>query len=238
MTKPFSDFKYMTFDIVGTLIDFERGMIEALEEIARENGAKFDPEEMLTLYRKARYEKKDRFPDHLAKIYTEIAPVFGLPEGELYAERWKNSAEVWPAFDDSVAALASLAKTHRLIAMTNSQHWAYKYFEKSLGSPFYAAFTSDVTGTEKPDPAFFERVFDFVESEGNSKDDILHVAQSQYHDIGISRKLGMTNCWIERRHAQPGYGGSIEPESFTEPDYHFTSMADFADAVATATTKS
>ena len=58
------------------------------------------------------------------------------------------------------------------------------------------------------------------------KDDILHVAQSQYHDIGISRSLGMTNCWIERRHAQSGYGGTIEPENFTEPDYHFTSMAE------------
>jgi putative hydrolase of the HAD superfamily len=40
----------------------------------------------------------------------------------------------------------------------------------------------------------------------------------------------MTNCWIERRHAQKGYGGTIEPENFTEPDYHFTSMAGLAEA--------
>ena len=66
------------------------------------------------------------------------------------------------------------------------------------------------------------------------KDDILHVAQSQYHDIGISRKLGMTNCWIERRHAQKGYGGTIEPENFTEPDYHVTAMAGLAEAVRQA----
>ena len=61
--------------------------------------------------------------------------------------------------------------------------------------------------------------------------EILHVAQSQYHDIGVSRRLGLTNCWIERRHAQKGYGGTIEPESFTEPDYRFTSLAGLADAV-------
>jgi len=115
--------------------------------------------------------------------------------------------------------------------MTNAQRWAFECFSEELGNPFYQGFTADDTGTEKPDPAFFHHVFAFVQSEGNSKDDILRVAQSQYHDIGITRKLGMTNCWIERRHAQKGYGGTIEPENFTEPDFHFTSMAALADAV-------
>ena len=232
MNKRLAEFKYMTFDIVGTLIDFERGMIDALNEIAAEAGVTFDPEAMLGYYRAARYDANaDRFPDHLAKVYMAIAPKLGLPADQAYAERWRSSAPNWPAFSDSAASLAKLAKTHRLIAMTNAQHWAFKYFEQKLDKPFYAAFTSDITGTEKPNPAFFHRVFDFVTSEGNTKDDILHVAQSQYHDIGISRKLGMTNCWIERRHAQPGYGGTIEPAEFTAPDFHFTSMATFADAV-------
>ena len=116
--------------------------------------------------------------------------------------------------------------------MTNAQRWAFAHFDTALGHPFHAAFTTDDTGTEKPDPAFFHQVFAFVETEGASRDDILHVAQSQYHDIGISRALGMTNCWIERRHAVPGYGGTIAPAEFTTPDYHFTSMAALADAVA------
>lgn len=50
----------------------------------------------------------------------------------------------------------------------------------------------------------------------------------------MSRKLGLANCWIERRHAQKGYGGTIEPAEFTAPDFHFTSMAGLADAVAVA----
>ena len=40
----------------------------------------------------------------------------------------------------------------------------------------------------------------------------------------------MTNCWIQRRHAQKGYGGTIEPKEFTTPDYHFTSMEELAAA--------
>ncbi|WP_370868962.1 HAD-IA family hydrolase [Ectorhizobium quercum] len=225
----------MTFDVVGTLIDFESGLSGCLAEIAAEAGVTIDAEEALALYRAARYsDATDLFPDDLVRVYTIIAPQLGLPAEKAYGERLRDSARNWKGFADSRAALAELAGSYRLIAMTNARRWAFDHFSKELGEPFHAAFTADDTGTEKPDPAFFEKVFAFVESEGASKDDILHVAQSQYHDIGISRKLGMTNCWIERRHAQKGYGGTIEPEAFTEPDYHFTSMAGLADAVRQA----
>ena len=232
MPKSLADFKYLSFDVVGTLIDFESGLITCLKQIAEEHGVSVDAEAALTFYRKARYMPDvGLFPDDLVRVYLVIAPELGLPAERALGERLRDSAKSWKAFPDSADALAQLAKRYRLIAMTNAQRWAFECFSKELGNPFYRGFTADDTGTEKPDPAFFHHVFEFVQAEGNSKDDILHVAQSQYHDIGISRKLGMTNCWIERRHAQKGYGGTIEPENFTEPDFHFTSMAALADAV-------
>ena len=60
--------------------------------------------------------------------------------------------------------------------------------------------------------------------------DNLHVAQSQYHDIGVARRLGIDVCWIERRHAQMGSGGTLESEH-TVPDFHFHALAELADAV-------
>ena len=35
----------------------------------------------------------------------------------------------------------------------------------------------------------------------------MHVAQSQYHDIGAAKKIGLPVMWIERRHGQEGLGG-------------------------------
>ena len=235
LTKPLSEFRYMSFDVVGTLIDFEGGLTDCLEQIAAEAGTAIDPEEALSLYRAARYsDDADLFPDDLVRVYLAIAPRLGLPPLAEYGERLRDSAKSWKAFADSADALARLAEKYRLIAMTNARRWAFEYFSAELGNPFHAAFTADDTGTEKPDPEFFRKVFAFVASEGASQDDILHVAQSQYHDIGVSRALGMTNCWIERRHAQKGYGGTIAPANFTKPDYHFTSMADLANAAAEA----
>ena len=225
----------MSFDVVGTLIDFEGGLTSCLQSIAAEANVAIDSEEALSLYRAARYfENADLFPDDLVRVYLAIAPKLGLPAEEAYGIRLRDSAKTWKAFPDSVAAMAELSKNYRLIAMTNARRWAFEYFSAALGNPFYAAFTADDTGTEKPDPAFFQKVFDFVAKDGADKNDILHVAQSQYHDIGVSRELGMTNCWIERRHAQKGYGGTIEPAQFTKPDYHFTSMAGLAEAARTA----
>ncbi len=232
MTKPFSDFRYLTFDVVGTLIDFEGGLVGTLAAIAAEAGVALDGEEALSLYRAARYMPDvQHFPDDLVRVYGVIAPKLGLPADDTHARRLRDAVKDWRPFPDSAEALARLAKRYRLIAMTNAQRWAFEHFARALGNPFHAGFTVDDTGTEKPDPAFFEQVFAFVETEGGSRDQILHVAQSQYHDIGISRRLGLTNCWIQRRHAQPGYGGTIEPEQFTKPDFHFTSMAALADAV-------
>lgn len=232
MVKKLGDFKYLTFDVVGTLIDFEGGLKASLAEIGKSAGVEVDGEEALALYRQARYSANaDLFPDDLVRVYLVIAPKLGLPALRAHGEKLRDDARHWKAFADSAAALAALGKRYRLIAMTNARRWAFNHFAQELGNPFYAGFTADDTGTEKPDPAFFHKVFAFVESEGGSKDDILHVAQSQYHDIGVSRRLGLTNCWIERRHAQKGCGGTIEPSEFTQPDYHFTSMAALSDAV-------
>ncbi|RFB79957.1 HAD-IA family hydrolase [Methylovirgula sp. 4M-Z18] len=231
MANALKDFKYLSFDVVGTLIDFEGGLTRSFAEIGREHGVELDGEHALSLYRQARYsENADLFPDDLVRVYLAIAPQLGLPAERAYGEKLRDDVRHWQAFPDSVEALANLGKHYKLIAMTNARRWAFELFEKELGNPFYQSFTADDTGTEKPDRAFFEQVFAFVEGEGGAKADILHVAQSQYHDIGISRRLGMTNCWIERRHAQKGYGGTIEPAEFAKPDYHFMSMSALSDA--------
>ncbi len=230
--KPLTDFAYVTFDVVGTLIDFEGAIKDGLARIAAKAGVEVDGEAALAVYREARYEAGAlRFPDDLGRCYGRIAAAFGLPDTEENRQSMIDSVGDAAPFPDSAEAMRRLGRRFKLVAMTNARRWAFDKYQAKLGMPFWAGFTTDDTGCEKPDPAYFRHVFDFIEQDGGSKDDILHTAQSQYHDIGISRRLKMTNAWIQRRHAQQGYGGTIEPEAFTEPDYHFHSLMALADAV-------
>ncbi|WP_297773826.1 HAD-IA family hydrolase [uncultured Roseovarius sp.] len=235
MAKPLTAFTHMSFDVVGTLIDFESAIIGALDGIARQSGITLDGEDALALYRAARYEPgAGLFPDDLGRCYGSIAAQLGLPDTPELRQRLVEAVGEASPFPDSVAALARLGRRYKLIAMTNARRWAFEKYETKLGLPFWAGFTADDTGTEKPDPAFFHKVFAHVEATGGTPGAILHTAQSQHHDIGISRQLGMTNVWVERRHEQKGYGGTIEPDAFTEPDYHFKSLAELADATESA----
>ncbi|QFT96879.1 Phosphoglycolate phosphatase [Roseovarius sp. THAF8] len=230
-TKPLTTFSYVSFDVVGTLIDFEAAITGAIDSVAVEAGVDLDLEKVLSFYGALRSEPEaELFPDDLARCYGRIAAEFGLPDTPELRTRIVEAVGDADPFPDSAEALARLGERYRLIAMTNARRWAFERYDAKLGHPFWAGFTTDDTGTEKPDPAFFHKVFAHVEATGGTPEQILHAAQSQYHDIGISRQLGMTNAWIERRHGQAGYGGTIKPEAVTEPDYHFKSLAELADA--------
>lgn len=222
--------KALTFDVVGTLIDFETGMMNFIHTQCGEAGAKVEREAFLTAYREMRARGETlNFPDDLMPIYETLAPRFGLPEGPEQVKAFARAAHDWPAFPDSVDALARLAKHFKLVAMTNTQRWAFRGMEKTLGMPFHDSVTVDDALCEKPDPEFFAFARGRLSRDGIVKNEILHVAQSQYHDISVGRDLGYTVCWIERRKAMGGFGGTIAVAELTKPDYHFSTMKELAD---------
>ncbi|UMM08068.1 HAD-IA family hydrolase [Gluconobacter frateurii] len=224
--------KVLTFDVVGTLIDFENGMKNALLQILGTRGGTLDFEEFLTEYRALRNRsEKKLFPEDLAPIYLILAEKFGLPTGGGEENVFVESATSWPAFSDSVDALKRLEKHFHLVAMTNARRWAFDGMDKTLEYPFFKGFTVDDSGCEKPDPRYFTYVLEQLAPDGYSKEDVLHVAQSQFHDIAIARELGYTVCWIERRKAVGGgFGGTVAVQEITTPDYHYHTLVELADA--------
>lgn len=224
------DFKVLTFDVVGTLIDFEGGMLNYLHQVAP--GAKVDDEAFLASYREVRAaDKTISYPDDLVRCWRTMAAQFGLPNGPGVAEGFRDSVRDWPAFPDSAEALRRLRRRFVLVAMTNAQRWALSHYDKTLGNPFDDTISCDDAMCEKPDPSYFAFARGRLSMRGFKQRDNLHVAQSQYHDIGIAHSLGLKTCWIERRHAQPGFGGTHSVPNITKPDYHFHTLAQLADAV-------
>lgn len=219
--------RVFTFDVVGTLIDFERGMLSYLREAC---GGALDADAALAAYRAARASREaGPFPDDLERVYAEIAPRLGLPLDDRIGAGFAESSRDWSAFPDSVDALRRLRQRCRLVAMTNARRWAFDAMAHTLGDPFDDSITADEALCEKPDPRFFAFARGRLSRDGHGLHDILHVAQSQYHDIGVARQLGYTVCWIERRRGMKDSGGTLEAAR-TEPHHHFATLAELADA--------
>ena len=224
------NFRVLSFDVVGTLIDFERGMLDYLRHVAP--SATVSDDDFLAAYRYARKSPDSTwYPDDLVRVWHRVAPQLGLPDGAAVAQGFRDSVQHWPAFADSVAALRRLKARFKLVAMTNAQHWALAHYNRTLGEPFDLLLSCDDALCEKPDPMYFAYARGRIEGTwGLRREDNLHVAQSQYHDIGVAMRLGLTTAWIERRHGQQGTGGTLESD-VVKPSYHFHTLAQLADAV-------
>ncbi len=221
--------KVLTFDVVGTLIDFEGGVLGYLRQNIPQTQT-IDDDTILKAYRETRPRKASiGYPDNLVQGYEDIAERLGLPRTKGLAEGLRDSVRTWSGFPDSAAALKRLKQRYKLVAMTNAQRWALDYMSAALGDPFDDRVTSDDALCEKPDPCFFAFARGRLSRDGHGMHDILHVAQSQYHDIGVARRMGYTVCWIERRMGLKGSGGTQEVPEPTTPDYHFATLAELAD---------
>jgi putative hydrolase of the HAD superfamily len=227
----FSAFKVLTFDVVGTLIDFEKGVLDGVRKIGGDAARDLSDDAIFKPYVAARDLYPGRSSRSMRDVYLHVARELGLRADEYAAEAFQLAVLQWPAFPDSVDALKRLRSRFRLVAMTNADRVAFSCYSHTLGHPFHDSVTVDEAGVPKPNPEFFAFNRGRQSAYGSKQDEILHVAQSQYHDIGIAKELGYTVCWIERRMGQGGFGGTPVPKQVTKPDFHFATLAELADAV-------
>jgi putative hydrolase of the HAD superfamily len=230
------DHRIMTFDVMGTLIDYETGMLNYLRPLATQAGIAADEETIFSSFGKSedaqiRIAPGVPFTRILPDVYRSMAADLGLPNTDAHAQGLRGSIEHWPAFPDAVAGLKQLRKRFRLMAMTNADNEALAHFNRTLDNPFDDTVTAEDVGTCKPDPRVFAYTLGRNSVHGYGLKDYLHVAQSQFHDIGVAKRLGFQVCWIERRQGKAGSGAQPAVAEVTEPHYHFTSLAQLVDAV-------
>jgi putative hydrolase of the HAD superfamily len=220
----------LTFDVVGTLIDFETGILRCVREVGREGP---DDEAVLAAFGAAEAVQQELTPEMpfaamLDPISVRLAADLGMPEldGGAGPSPLRRSTGGWPAFPDAVEALRDLHGRFLLMAVTNTDRASLTSMSATLGEPFDDGLTVDEVGVNKPDPRFFETALARLAAAGVARDEVLHVAQSQYHDIGAAHRLGLATCWVQRRRGREGYGATPEPVDVTEPDLHVGSMAE------------
>jgi 2-haloacid dehalogenase len=222
-----SRFELLTFDCYGTLVDWERGILEALRPLLAAHGLAEDDEALLARY--ARLETAAeagpyrRYAEVLAAVVDGLGAELGFEPTP--AERASLAASVpsWPPFADTVEALARLRRRYRLAVLSNVDDDLFAGTAERLGVPFDWVVTAEQVGSYKPALGHFleiERVSALPVAR------ILHVAQSLFHDVAAAQPLGFATVWVNRRGDRPGTGAT--PVASAVPDLEVPDLATLA----------
>ena len=230
-----TDFKVLTFDCYGTLIDWETGMFHALRQLVAKVGPPLSRDAILEAH--ARHESAQQLttPDKLysqllAVVYKRLAEEWDVPVVWDECVDYGRSIRDWPAFADTAAALRYLKQHYKLVILSNVDNDSFSFSNRKLGVAFDAIFTAEDIGSYKPSPRNFEYMLEKLSARGLAKGDILHTAESLFHDHAPANAFGLASCWIHRRHEQGGFGATMNPGKTPRTDFRFTSMAELAEA--------
>ena len=230
-----SDYKVLTFDCYGTLIDWETGMVNALKPLTDRLGQELTRDQILEAH--ARHESSQQaytpaktYCDLLATVYRRLSEEWGRPASWDECMVYGNSVKDWPAFADSADALKYLKQHYKLVILSNVDNRSFAASNERLKVTFDAIYTAEDIGSYKPSDRNFDYMLDKLQSLGLGKADILHTAESMFHDHGPANRHGLANCWIYRRHDKEGFGATMNPGEMPSYDFCFNSMAEMAEA--------
>lgn len=230
-----SDFKVLTFDCYDTLIDWETGMVNALKPLTEKLNGQLTRNAILEAH--ARHESSQQkqtpqkhYREILAIVYKRLAEEWGVSASWAECVAYGNSIQHWPAFPDTVDALRYLKQHYKLVILSNVDNESFAESNQKLGVEFDAIYTAEEIGSYKPAANNFDYMLAMLKSRGFEKADILHTAESMFHDHAPANRFGLASCWIYRRHAQEGFGATLHPGEMPRYDFRFNSMAEMAEA--------
>ena len=180
-----TDFKVLTFDCYGTLIDWETGIWNALQPLIGAGGLKLDREEALARFGKIESELEEagpslRYSTLLAAVHARLAKDLGVHIHADLNERFGGSVPDWPAFPDSAEALAYLKRHYKLVILSNVDRTSFAASNRKLGVTFDAIYTAEDIGSYKPDLRNFAYLLAHLEADlGLKAGDVLHTAQGR-----------------------------------------------------------
>jgi 2-haloalkanoic acid dehalogenase type II len=229
------DFKVLTFDCYGTLIDWESGMVAALAPLTDKLDGRLTRDQILEAH--ARYESGQqkqtpykKYSELLAIVYKRLAEEWEVSVSWNECTNYGKSIKDWPAFPDTVDALRYLKQHYKLVILSNVDNESFSASNKKLGVEFDAIYTAEDIGGYKPSDDNFEYMLAMLKGRGYEKSDILHTAESMFHDHAPANKHGLKSCWIYRRHEQEGFGATMNPGDMPHYDFMFHSMGEMAEA--------
>jgi 2-haloacid dehalogenase len=208
----FDRFEALTFDCYGTLIDWESGLLAALQSILKSHGQSLNDRQILDIYGELEPKVQNpyrRYRQVLAEVVRGFGDRLGFPVSNAEAESLPESLKDWPPFPDTRAALGVLKTRYKLAIISNTDDDLFAATARHFEVQFDRVITAEQAKAYKPSTAPFVLA---LERLGLPPERVLHCGQSIYHDVLPAKSLKLAAVLVYRR----GFGATRPSEG--KPD--------------------
>ncbi len=190
---------WVTFDVYGTLIDWETGVYEAFaREAQRDEFALPDRSELITLFHEVSREIEAGSYELYAEVLRRTAlEVANRMEWKLEPSRsgfLPDSIPRWVPFKETNPQLQKLAKKYQLGLISNIDDKLLGLTRRHIPTDFDLVVTAQQVRAYKPELAHFT---EFARRIGGKKGWV-HVTSSHYHDVVPCLKQRVPVIYVNR----------------------------------------
>jgi 2-haloacid dehalogenase len=196
---------FVTFDVYGTLIDWETGAFDAFSREADRDGYTLSRDELIPLFMQQQQEIKggsyELYAEVLRRTAVNISRELGWPLEPSRSGFLPDSVARWPPFKETNTQLDRFAKKFDIGLISNVDDKLLGLTRRHFKVDFDLVVTAQQVRSYKPDPAHFKE----CERRIGTKKGWVHVASSYYHDVEPCLKQKVPVIWVNRR------GEELEP---------------------------
>ena len=230
-----AQFRLVSFDCYGTLIDWETGIFSVLRPILAAHGKTISDSELLRLYAELESEAESGEFRPYFEVLQSVVHGFGsrlrFNPTDSEVRSLPASLPNWLPFPDTIAALRRLKVHYLLAVISNVDADLFALTAPRLEVPFDCVVTAQDARAYKPSLSIFKLA---QQRTAVDPSQWLHVGQSIYHDVIPARSLGITTVWVNRPSPRPGAGAA--KAAFAQPDLEVPNLKTLAELTENAGT--
>jgi 2-haloacid dehalogenase len=193
------DITWVTTDCYGTLIDWEKGILDAFTAEASRDGLSFDEQALIDRFLEVQAEvmagSYELYAEVLRRTAVKVAGEIGWELEPSRAQFLPDSVGSWQPFREANAAMDRLAKRYDVGIVSNIDDKLLGVSRRHLRTELDLVVTAQQVRSYKPDPAHFKEAARRI----GGKKGWLHIASGYSSDVAPLLKMNVPVIWVNRR---------------------------------------
>jgi 2-haloacid dehalogenase len=189
---------FVSFDVYGTLIDWETGILDAFRKAGKADGIEIEPDVLLPMFHEVQREIQggsyELYAEVLRRTAMEIATRLEWKLESSKSSFLPDSIPYWKPFKESAPALKKIGKKYKTGLVSNIDDKLLGQTRRHMQHDFDLVVTAQQVRSYKPDPAHFKE----IERRIGTKKGMVHIGSSYYHDVEPALKLKVPVIWLNR----------------------------------------